>query len=75
MVLYGNTICPTQLYSPLIIYMRVSSEGVTATMDFPITLQVNGAIHQLTIDTRTTLQYALREHLGFTGPKKGCNHG
>ncbi len=40
-------------------------------MDLPITLQVNGATHQLSIDTRTTLLDALREHLGLTGPKKG----
>lgn len=44
-------------------------------MDLPITLQVNGASRQLTIDTRTTLLDALREHLGLTGPKKGCDHG
>lgn len=44
-------------------------------MDLPITLQVNGATHQLSIDTRTTLLDALREHLGFTGAKKGCDHG
>ena len=44
-------------------------------MDLEITLRVNGAEHQLTIDTRTTLLDALRERLGLTGPKKGCDHG
>src|SRR5881397_2390954 len=44
-------------------------------MDMKITLQVNGATHQLFIDTRTTLLDALRECLGLTGPKKGCDHG
>src|SRR5881397_4066310 len=44
-------------------------------MDLPITLQVNGATHQLSIDMRTTLLDALREHLGLTGAKKGCDHG
>ncbi|HTK09070.1 MAG TPA: 2Fe-2S iron-sulfur cluster-binding protein [Ktedonobacteraceae bacterium] len=44
-------------------------------MNLPITLQVNGVTHQLSIDTRTTLLDALREHLGLTGPKKGCDHG
>jgi xanthine dehydrogenase YagT iron-sulfur-binding subunit len=44
-------------------------------MDMKITLQVNGAAHQLSIDTRTTLLDALRERLGLTGPKKGCDHG
>jgi xanthine dehydrogenase YagT iron-sulfur-binding subunit len=36
---------------------------------------VNGAAHQLRIDIRTTLLDLLREHLGVTGPKKGCDHG
>ena len=44
-------------------------------MDLEITLQVNGAEHPLVIDTRTTLLDALRERLGLTGPKKGCDHG
>ncbi len=44
-------------------------------MDLEITLRVNGAEHPLVIDTRTTLLDALRERLGITGPKKGCDHG
>ncbi len=44
-------------------------------MDLEITLQVNGAAHPLVIDTRTTLLDALRERLGLTGAKKGCDHG
>src|SRR5579862_2171303 len=44
-------------------------------MDLEITLRANGAEHPLVIDTRTTLLDALRERLGLTGPKKGCDHG
>jgi xanthine dehydrogenase YagT iron-sulfur-binding subunit len=44
-------------------------------MDLPISLRVNGVTRQLTIDTRTTLLDALRERLGLTGAKKGCDHG
>ncbi len=44
-------------------------------MDMAITLRVNGSPHQLTVDTRTTLLDALRERLGLTGSKKGCDHG
>ena len=44
-------------------------------MDLEITLRVNGTARQLTLDTRTTLLDALREHLGLTGAKKGCDHG
>jgi xanthine dehydrogenase YagT iron-sulfur-binding subunit len=44
-------------------------------MDVEIALRVNGAAHRLSVDTRTTLLDALRERLGITGPKKGCDHG
>ncbi len=44
-------------------------------MDLEITLRVNGAAHPLVIDTRTTLLDALRERVGLTGTKKGCDHG
>jgi xanthine dehydrogenase YagT iron-sulfur-binding subunit len=40
-----------------------------------ITLRVDGQDRRLTVDTRTTLLDALRERLGHTSPKKGCDHG
>ena len=40
-----------------------------------LTLMVNGTAHRLRLDHRTTLLDALREHLGLTGTKKGCDHG
>lgn len=40
-----------------------------------ITLRVNHTAHRLTVDNRMTLLDALRERLGRTGPKKGCDHG
>ena len=45
------------------------------TTTMPVTLKVNGASHSLDLDPRTTLLDALREHLYFTGTKKGCDHG
>ena len=41
----------------------------------PVTLTVNGQQHTLTLDARTTLLDALREHLRLTGTKKGCDLG
>ena len=41
----------------------------------PVALDVNGKVHQLKLDPRTTLLDALREHLDITGPKKGCDQG
>lgn len=38
-------------------------------------LDVNGAPHELTVEPRVTLLDALREHLGLTGSKKGCDQG
>jgi xanthine dehydrogenase YagT iron-sulfur-binding subunit len=40
-----------------------------------VSLEINGKVRQLTLDTRTTLLDALREHLQLTGTKKGCDHG
>jgi xanthine dehydrogenase YagT iron-sulfur-binding subunit len=40
-----------------------------------VTLRVNGTEHDLTVDARTTLLDALRERLGLTGTKKGCDRG
>ena len=40
-----------------------------------LTLGVNGRSHHLALDARTTLLDALRERLGLTGAKKGCDHG
>ena len=44
-------------------------------MDAEITLRVDGRERLCTVDTRTTLLDALRERLGITSPKKGCDHG
>ncbi|MBT2336414.1 aldehyde dehydrogenase iron-sulfur subunit [Variovorax paradoxus] len=40
-----------------------------------LSLNVNGQVRSLELDTRTTLLDALREHLNLTGTKKGCDHG
>ncbi|MEH6717244.1 MAG: (2Fe-2S)-binding protein [Aurantimonas endophytica] len=40
-----------------------------------VTLRINGREHRLDVDVRTTLLDALREHIGLTGVKKGCDHG
>ncbi|MGE2733487.1 2Fe-2S iron-sulfur cluster-binding protein [Mycolicibacterium vaccae] len=40
-----------------------------------VALVVDGHSHHLTIDNRVTLLDALREQIGATAPKKGCDHG
>jgi len=38
-------------------------------------LDVNGVVHPVSVDPRTTLLDALRERIGLTGTKKGCDQG
>ena len=44
-------------------------------MDALVRLRVDGEPRMLAVDTRVTLLDALREHLGVTSAKKGCDHG
>src|SRR4030081_231940 len=44
-------------------------------MDATIIFTVDGEERAVVVDTRTTLLDALRERLGVTSPKKGCDHG
>ena len=41
----------------------------------PVAFEVNGVTRELTVDPRVTLLDALRDHLGLTGTKKGCDRG
>jgi xanthine dehydrogenase YagT iron-sulfur-binding subunit len=47
----------------------------TAEVPVDITLKVNGHSHRLAVDPRLVLLDALREQLGLTGTKKGCDQG
>ncbi|WP_250474836.1 (2Fe-2S)-binding protein [Caballeronia sp. GAFFF1] len=47
----------------------------TSDASASVTLTVNGRSMTLSLDPRTTLLDALREHLHLTGTKKGCDHG
>jgi xanthine dehydrogenase YagT iron-sulfur-binding subunit len=44
-------------------------------MKLNLTLLINKRAHVLSLDSRTTLLDAIREHVGLTGTKKGCGHG
>ncbi|WP_433802801.1 2Fe-2S iron-sulfur cluster-binding protein [Actinomycetospora sp. CA-084318] len=45
------------------------------TTTIPMSITVDGERHDLDVDPRTTLLDALRERLGITTTKKGCDHG
>ena len=46
-----------------------------ASVAIPVTLKINGQVHELTLAPWITLLDLLREHLDLTGSKKGCDHG
>ena len=50
-------------------------QGKSIRDPLDLTLTVNGHQHRVALDVRTTLLDTLREHLGLTGAKKGCDHG
>jgi xanthine dehydrogenase YagT iron-sulfur-binding subunit len=53
---------------------QVPANGASPAMS-KFSFNINGKPRELEVDTRTTLLDALREHLHFTGTKKGCDHG
>lgn len=41
----------------------------------PVNLDVNGIVHEVFVEDRTSLADALREECGLTGTRLGCEHG
>src|SRR5215207_1833981 len=54
---------------------QAAAQAGTPPTPLELVLRVNGTEHRLTLDPRTTLLDALREHLHLTGSKKGCGLG
>ena len=54
---------------------RTDEKLAAALENIPLKITINGKVHQLNIDSRTTLLDLLREHLDLTGSKKGCDLG
>jgi xanthine dehydrogenase YagT iron-sulfur-binding subunit len=70
------TVTASLLVAPA--FAKPQDAPVTPSPDphaIPVSLEVNGKMHQLRLDPRTTLLDALREHLDLTGTKKGCDQG
>jgi xanthine dehydrogenase YagT iron-sulfur-binding subunit len=70
----GGAIIASQLL-PGDVKVAEAHEVGAASAPMTVVLRVNGADHRLTLDSRTTLLDALREHLHLTGSKKGCGLG
>lgn len=54
---------------------QAASATVQPAQRLDFTLDVNGQPQRVTVDVRTTLLDTLREHIGLTGTKKGCDQG
>jgi xanthine dehydrogenase YagT iron-sulfur-binding subunit len=54
---------------------RPRNSDLAVVPEVAVTMQVNGVPRQLQVDARVTLLDALRDHLGMTGSKKGCDQG
>ena len=52
-----------------------SSAPQTEAGTMPVTLRVNGKSYPLQLEPQVTLLDALRERIGLTGSKKGCDRG
>ena len=70
----GGALVGSQLMPGLIPQAAAQTAGA-APAPLNLVLAVNGTEHRLTLDPRTTLLDALREHLHLTGSKKGCGLG
>ncbi|MBC3940820.1 aldehyde dehydrogenase iron-sulfur subunit PaoA [Sphingomonas albertensis] len=65
----------TAAVSSIVSETAAAAPRVKAVPTYKVAMTVNGKPHRLTLDPRTTLLDALREHLHLTGTKKGCDHG
>jgi len=54
---------------------RPAAQLGAASAAASVTLRINGQAYPLSLDPRTTLLDAIRDHAGLTGTKKGCGHG
>jgi xanthine dehydrogenase YagT iron-sulfur-binding subunit len=62
--------------SPLLVKAGEHQEKITDYFEkIPLELEINGKAYSLSVEPRVTLLDLLREQLGLTGTKKGCDHG
>lgn len=61
--------------TPAAVIKAADEDLATAFETVPIVLSINKKAYQLNIEARVTLLDLLREQLGLSGTKKGCDHG
>ena len=71
----GAAMAASFLLDPAPVEAQGTKPAVTAPFLRDVLLSVNGVDHPVRVDARMTLLDALRENLGLTGSKKGCDQG
>ncbi|TMI61769.1 MAG: 2Fe-2S iron-sulfur cluster binding domain-containing protein [Bacteroidetes bacterium] len=62
--------------SPVLLKAAENEEKIASYFEkIPLQLEINGVAQNLSVEPRVTLLDLLREQLGLTGTKKGCDHG
>ncbi|MEO8892537.1 MAG: 2Fe-2S iron-sulfur cluster-binding protein [Coleofasciculaceae cyanobacterium] len=83
---FGQIVIISAIVSAIANFTKKTFANMTSNTPTPIApttnpgimnvkLRVNGSQHTLQIEPRVSLLDALREYLGLTGSKKGCDHG
>ncbi|WP_143307045.1 (2Fe-2S)-binding protein [Chitinophaga vietnamensis] len=64
------------LAPPLVLKAAAHDEAIAGIFEkTDVSMEINGKVHHLSLEPRTTLLDLIREQLGLTGTKKGCDHG
>ena len=71
----GTAVVVTVGGTVLVSRLADGQDSDTTATAVRVTLRVNGTEHTHDLDPRTTLLDALRDQIGLTGTKKGCDHG
>src|SRR5688500_12238193 len=72
-ILTALAVTPTSLLKAA--ELKLDEKAAVYFEQVPLSLEINGKAHQLSVEPRVSLLDLLREQLGQTGTKKGCDHG
>ena len=72
----STAIAALTVASPMLTKAATHDEKIASYFEqIPLHLEVNGVAQHISVEPRVTLLDFLREQLGLTGTKKGCDHG
>jgi xanthine dehydrogenase YagT iron-sulfur-binding subunit len=71
----GAVVAGGLIGGPSVFGVEPADAATQVPLSSRVSVTVNGQRHTVAVDNRTSLLDLLREHLGLTGSKKGCNAG